>query len=64
MLPSTLLARNLKINIYGNIILSVVLCGDEPWFLILKEKYRLRVFEDRALKKIFGIKGNEVIEEW
>jgi hypothetical protein len=40
----------------------VVLCGDETWFLILKEKCRLRVFENRLLKKIFGIKGNGVTE--
>jgi len=62
LMPSTLLSRNLKINTLSNIILPVVLCGDETWFLILKEKCRLRVFENRLLKKIFGIKGNEVME--
>jgi len=57
-----LLSRNLKINIYNNVMFPVVLCGDETWFLILKEKCRLRVFENRLLKKIFGIKGNGVTE--
>jgi len=59
-----LLSRNLKINIPSNIILPVVLCGDETWFLIMKEKCRLRVYGNRLLKKIFGIKSNEVMEEW
>jgi hypothetical protein len=63
LLPSTLLSRHLKINIYSNIILPVVLCGDEIWFLILKEKCRLSLFENGVLRKIFGIKGNEVMEE-
>jgi len=64
LLPSTLLPNNLKINIDSNIILPVVLCGDETWFLIMEEKCRLRVFENRVLRKIFGIKSNEVMEEW
>jgi hypothetical protein len=64
LLPSTLLSRNIKINIYSNITLPVVLCGDETWFLILNVKCRLTVFENRVLKNIFRIKGNEVMEEW
>jgi hypothetical protein len=63
ILPSTLQSRNLKINIYSNIILPVVLRGDETWFLKLKEKCRLSVFEKRVHRKIFWVKRNEVMEE-
>jgi hypothetical protein len=41
-------------------ILPVVLYGCETWSLILREEHRLRVFENRALKKIFGPKKAEV----
>jgi hypothetical protein len=50
--------------LYNNILLPVALCGDEAWFLILKEKCRLSVFENRVFRKMFGIKGNEAMEEW
>jgi hypothetical protein len=51
----------LKIRIYKNIILPVVLYGCEIWSLTLKEKHRLRVFENRVLRKMFGLKRNEVV---
>jgi hypothetical protein len=53
-----------KIRIYKTIILSVVLYGFETWFLILREEHRLRVFENRVLRRIFGQKRNEVTGEW
>jgi hypothetical protein len=34
--------KNIKIKIYGNIILPVLLCGCETWYLTLKEKHRLK----------------------
>jgi hypothetical protein len=43
-----------KIKIYSTIILSVVLYGCETWSLKLREKYRLRFYEIRALRGIFG----------
>jgi hypothetical protein len=46
-----------------NIILSVVLYGCEIWSLILREEPRLRVFENRVLRRIFGPKKNEVTRE-
>jgi hypothetical protein len=64
LLSSRLLSKNLKIRIYKTIILSVVLYGCETWFLTLREKHRLRVFENRVLRKIFGPKGDEVIGGW
>jgi hypothetical protein len=42
----------------------VVLYGCETWSLTLKEEHRLRVFENRVLRKIFGPKRDEVKGEW
>jgi hypothetical protein len=42
-----------KIKIYRTVILSVVLYGCETWSLTLREEHRLRVFENRELRKIF-----------
>jgi hypothetical protein len=54
----------LKIRIYKTIILPVVLYGYETWSLTLREEHRLRVFENRVLRRIFGPKRNEVTGEW
>ena len=59
-----LLTKNLKIKIYRTIILPVVLYGCETWSLILREEHRLRVFENRVLRRIFGSKEEEVTGEW
>ena len=64
LLSSSLLSKNLKIKVYRNIILSVVLYGCENWSLTLREERRLRVFENRVLSRIFGPKRDEVTEEW
>jgi hypothetical protein len=50
------ISKNLKIEIYKTIILPVVLYGCETWFLTFREEHRLRVFEDRMLRRIFGPK--------
>jgi hypothetical protein len=47
------LSRNVKIGIYRSIILPVALYGCETQSLILREKHRLRVFENRLLRRIF-----------
>jgi hypothetical protein len=44
--------------------LPVVLCGCETWSLTLREECRLRAFEDRGVRRIFGPKRDEVTEEW
>jgi hypothetical protein len=62
-LSSRLLSRNVKVKIYKTIILPVVLYGCETWCLTLREKYRLRVFENRVLSRIFGPKRDEVMRE-
>ena len=54
---------NLKINIYRIIILPDVLYGYETWSLILREEHRLRVFENRVLRRIFGPKRDGVTGE-
>jgi len=64
LLSSRLLSKNLKIKIYRNIILPVVLYGCETWSLTLKEERRLRVFENRVLRRVFGSKRDEVSGEW
>ena len=50
----------MKIKIYKTIILPVVLYGCEAWSLTLREECRLRVFENRILRRIFGIRGIRV----
>jgi hypothetical protein len=42
----------------------VVLYGSETWSLTLREEHRLRVFENRVLRRIFGPKSDEVTGEW
>jgi hypothetical protein len=51
-----LLSKNIKIKVYRTIILRVVLYGCETWSLTLREEQRLRVFEKRVLRRIFGPK--------
>ena len=59
-----MLSKTLKIKIYRTIILPVVLYGCETWSLTLREERRLRVFENRVLKRVFGPKRDEVTGEW
>jgi hypothetical protein len=54
LLSSRLLSRNVKIKIYKTMILHVVLYGCETLPLTLREEHRLRVFENRVLRRIFG----------
>ena len=61
---STLQSKNLKIKIYRTTILPVVLYGCETWSLTLREERRLRVFENRVLRRIFGPKRDTVTGEW
>jgi hypothetical protein len=49
---------------YKTIILPVVLYGCETWSLTLREEHRLRVFENRVLRILFGPKRDEVTGEW
>jgi hypothetical protein len=53
-----------KIKIYRTIILPVLLFGCETWSLTLREEHRLKVFENRVLRRIFGPKRDEVTGSW
>ena len=54
----------MKVKTYKTIILPVVLYGCETWSLILREEPRLRVFENKVLRKIFWAKKDEIRGEW
>jgi hypothetical protein len=61
---SRLLSKNVKIGLFKCINLPVILCGCEAWSLTLSEEHRLRVFENRVLRRIFGLKRDEVTRVW
>jgi hypothetical protein len=63
-IKSRLNSGNVKVKIYKTIILPAVLYGCETRPLTLREEHRLRVFEKRVLRRIFGPKRNEVTGEW
>ena len=63
LLSSSLLSNNFKIKIYRTIILPVVY-GCETWSLTLRVERRLRVFENRVLRRIFGPERDEVTGKW
>jgi hypothetical protein len=56
LLPFCLLSKNLKMRTCKTIILPVVLYGCETWSLALREEHRLRDFDNKVLKRIFGPK--------
>jgi len=59
VLCSGLLAKTLNTKMCRAIILSVVLYGCETWSLTLREEHRLRVYENRVLRGIFGPRRDE-----
>jgi hypothetical protein len=59
------LSKNIKIEIHKIIKnLPIVLYGYEAWSLILRQEYRLRAFEIRVLRRIFGPKRDELTRGW
>jgi hypothetical protein len=64
LLSSRLLSKNIKIRIYKTTVLRVVLYGCETWSLTFREEYRLRVFENRVLRRIFGPERDQVTGGW
>jgi hypothetical protein len=56
-------SKNVKIKIYKNVILSFILYGCGSWSLTLSDGLRLRVLDNRVLRRIFGPKRNEVTGE-
>lgn len=63
LLSSYLLYKNVKIEIYKAMILSVVSYWRETWSLKLDGWQRLRVCQNKALQNILGFKKEEVTEE-
>jgi hypothetical protein len=61
---TALLSKSIKIRVYRTVILPVVLYGYETWSLTLREEQRLRVFENRVLRRLFVPKRDEVTGEW
>jgi hypothetical protein len=57
-----LLPKNVKIRIHKIIILPVALYGCKMWPLIFAKEHRVRVFENRVLRRIFGPKRYEIIQ--
>ena len=55
-----MLFKNINIKIYRTIIVSVVLHKCETWSLALREQRRLRVFENKVLRRMFGPKRNKI----
>jgi hypothetical protein len=64
LLSCRLLSKNIKIRINKTIILPVVLYGCGVLSLTVKEEHRLRVFENRVLRGMFGLKRDEVTGGW
>ena len=66
ILSTRLLSKKLNVNAYKAIIglLLVVLCGCETWSLTLREERRLREFENKVVRNIFGAKRDEITGEW
>ena len=64
ILSSSFLPRNVKIKIYRTIILPVVLYGCKTWSFKLREEHKLRVFENRVLRRICGPRRDEIRGEW
>ena len=63
LLSCNFLSKNTKTTAYKTIILPVVLYGRETWSLILREECRLRVFDNRVQRSVFGPKRDEITGE-
>jgi hypothetical protein len=53
-----------KVRIYTTIILPVVIYGCEIWYLTVREEHKLKVFENREVRRIFGPKRDGVMGGW
>jgi hypothetical protein len=56
--------KNVKLRIYQTAISPIILFGCETWSLALRKEHKLRVLENRVLRRIFGPRRDEVTEEW
>jgi len=53
-----------KIKTHRTTVLSVVLYGYETWSVTSREEHRLRVFENRVLRKVYGPNREKVTGNW
>jgi hypothetical protein len=60
LLSCNIKKKNINIIKYITIILPVILYGCETWSLTLREKRKLRIFENRVLRGLIGPKRDEV----
>jgi hypothetical protein len=63
-LSSRLLSKKIKIRMYESTVFTVILYGCVTWSQTLGEEHRLRMFENRVLRRIFGPKRDEMTEDW
>ena len=61
---SSLLSKNIKVQIYGTIILPFALYGCNTWSSTVSEEHRLKVFSNRVLRKEYGPMRDEVTGHW
>jgi hypothetical protein len=61
---SLLLSKNVEVRIYKTIVFPVVLYGCETWSLTVREEHKLRVSENKVLRRIFGPKRDGVTGSW
>jgi hypothetical protein len=59
-----LAVKNVKVRVYKTIILPVVLFECETWSLTVREEHKLRVFENRVLRRIFGPERDGMTGGW
>jgi hypothetical protein len=64
LLSSRLLSKNTQIRVCGTVVLPVVLYGCETWSFTLREEQRLKVFENRVLRRILVPKRDKATGEW
>ena len=64
LLSSRFLSKHFKIKVYRTIILPVILYRCETWSLTRREERKLRVYENRVLRRIFGPRRDEETGEW
>ena len=64
ILSPRLLSKKLKVNTFKTIIRPIILYTGKTWSLTLREEHRLRVFENKVLRKISEAKRDEMTGEW
>jgi len=64
LLTSRFISRKMKLKIYRTVILPVILSGCESWSTTLADEHKLRVFENKVFRKIYGPKRDEMTGKW